>query len=145
MGPRDSAGLQVRVALTTPKEPAHFSIWTAAERRPNKSNERIGGQGSNSASLEPERRIFQPHVCDSQGKGLIVSSDQSRSMNTYLVPHHFKMEGIRVVKSLIQKGNWIGKLDLKDDFLSVPIHSTHRRYPFQWEEQAGNFRPCHSV
>ena len=89
--------------------------------------------------------FFQLHVCDSQGKGLIVSSDQSRSANTYLVPHHFKMEGIRVVKSLIQKGNWIGKLDLKDDFLSVPIHSTHRRYPFQWEEQAGNFRPCHSV
>ena len=29
--------------------------------------------------------------------------------------------------------------------MSVPIHSTHRRYPFQWEEQAGNFRPCHSV
>ena len=145
MGPRDSAGLQVGVALTTPKEHVHFSIWSAAERRPNKSSERIGGQGSDSASLEPERRIFQPHVCDSQGKGLCVPGDQSRSVNTYLVSHYFKMEGIRVVKSLIQKGSLIGRFNLKDDFLSVPIHSTHRRYPFQWEEQAGNFRPCHSV
>ena len=63
-----------------------------------------------------------------------------RSLNTYLVPH-FKMEGIRVVKSLIQKGDWMVKLDLKDPFLSVPIHSTHRRYlRFQWEEQAWEFQ-----
>ena len=64
-----------------------------------------------------------------------------RSLNTYLVPHHFKMEGIRVVKSLIQKGDWMVKLDLKDAFLSVPIHPTHRRYlRFQWEEQAWEFQ-----
>ena len=59
MGPRESAGPQVGVALTTPKEPAHSSICTAAERRPNKSSERIGGQESDPASLELER-IFQP-------------------------------------------------------------------------------------
>ena len=47
----------------------------------------------------------------------------------------------RVVKSLIQKGDWMVKLDLKDAFLSVPIHPTHRKYlRFQWEEQAWEFQ-----
>jgi len=72
---------------------------------PNKSSGRIGGQESDSAHWEPERRLFQPYVCGSQGKGLMASSDQSKIPEyTYLVPHHCKMEGIRVMKSLIQKG-----------------------------------------
>ena len=64
-----------------------------------------------------------------------------RALNIYLVPHYFKMEGTRVVKSLIQKGVLMVKLNLKDTFLSIPIHSTHWRYPgFQWEEYVWEFQ-----
>ena len=39
------------------------------------------------------------------------------------------------------EGDWIVELDLKDAFLSIPIHSTHRKYfRFQWEEQAWKFQ-----
>ena len=71
----------------------------------------------------------------------MASSDQSKITEYIPVPHHFKMEGIRVVKNLIQKGDWMVKFDLKDAFLSIPIYSTHRRYlRFQWKEQAWEFQ-----
>ena len=85
--------------------------------------------------------FFSPMFVVPKGEGSWRPVINLKSLNTYLVPHHFKMEGIRVVKSLIQKGDWMVKLDLKDAFLSVPIHPTHRKYlRFQWEEQAWEFQ-----
>ena len=88
-----------------------------------------------------QRGFFSPMFLVPKGEGSWRPVINLRSLNIYLVLHHFKIEGISVVKSLIQKGDWMVKLDLKDAFLSVPIHSTQRRYlRFQWEEQAWEFQ-----
>ena len=34
---------------------------------------------------------------------------------------------IRTVKGLMQRGDWLVKLDLKDAYLTVPIHSSHQK------------------
>ena len=84
MGPRDNAGLQVGVPLATPtKNPPILPSGQDQSRDPNKRSERIGGQESDPAGLEPERRVFQPHVRGSQGRELLASSDQSE-MPEYL-------------------------------------------------------------
>ena len=50
------------------------------------------------------------------------------------------MEGIRVVKGLLRKNNWMVKLDLKDAYLSVPMSSPHRRlFRFNWRQQMWEF------
>ena len=78
MGPRDSAGLQVGVPLATPtKNPPILPSGQNQSGGPNKRSERIGGQESDPAGLEPERRVFQPHGHGSQGRELLASSDQS--------------------------------------------------------------------
>ena len=38
---------------------------------------------------------------------------------------HFEMEAIHLVKDLLQKGEWLVKLDLKYVYFSVPIHQEY--------------------
>uniref|UniRef100_A0A1X7VNT7 Reverse transcriptase domain-containing protein n=1 Tax=Amphimedon queenslandica TaxID=400682 RepID=A0A1X7VNT7_AMPQE len=38
------------------------------------------------------------------------------------------MEGIHTFKSLLQKGDWLVKIDLKDSYFSVPISKEHRKF-----------------
>ena len=49
-----------------------------------------------------------------------------KSLNEYVVPQHFKMEGIHTLKDLVRRGDWMTKIDLKDAYFMIPIHSTSR-------------------
>ena len=63
-----------------------------------------------------------------------------RDLNSHITQHHFKMEGIRTVKGLMRKGDWLTKLDLKDAYLSVPMNQAHTHLlRFQWQSQTYQF------
>ena len=72
---------------------------------------------------------------------LVPKSDGSwhtvESLNKYVVTGctcHFKMESIRTVKGLMQKGDWL--VNLKDSYFTISIHPSHQKYlRFQWEGQ----------
>jgi len=49
-----------------------------------------------------------------------------KSLNTFVRTEHFKMEGLHILPDLIQAGNWMIKLDLKDAYLQIPIHQECR-------------------
>jgi len=51
-----------------------------------------------------------------------------RALNRFLDKESFKMEGLQVVRSLLQKGDFMMKLDLKDAYYAIPIHPSHRKY-----------------
>lgn len=62
-------------------------------------------------------------------------------LDTFIAAQHFKMESIRTVKDLIQQGDWLLKLDLKDAYLTVPIHYAHHKFlRFRWEVHTWQFR-----
>ena len=44
-----------------------------------------------------------------------------KPLNRFVISPHFKMESVRSVKNLVQPGDWLIKLDLKDAYLAVPI------------------------
>ena len=58
-----------------------------------------------------------------------------KALNRYIHTPHFKMESIASVKDVLQSGDYMGKLDLKDAYLSILISEQHRNYlRFQWKK-----------
>ena len=64
-----------------------------------------------------------------------------KSLNRWIVVRHFKMESIRTVKKLLMPRDWLVKLDLKDAYLTVPIHNSHQKFlRFCWEGREWQFQ-----
>ena len=51
-----------------------------------------------------------------------------KSLNSFVQTQHFKMEGIHTLRELIEPGDWLAKVDLKDAYFAVPIHYSHHQY-----------------
>ncbi len=79
---------------------------------------------------------------------LVPKSDSSwrpvinpKPLNQNIITRHFKMESIRTVKGLMQREDWLVKLDLKDAYLSIPIFRPHQKYlKFRWQNQVWQFK-----
>ena len=64
-----------------------------------------------------------------------------RHLNSFLRVEHFKMENLMSLHGLLQKGNLMVKVDLKDAYLTVPIHHQDRKFlRFSWEQEVFQFR-----
>ena len=108
-----------------------FHLDTNRARALTREVRELADKGAIRLVQDQRGRFFRPMFVVPKGEGSCRPVINLRSLNTYLVLHHFKMGGIRVVKGLIQKSDWMVKLGLKDAFLSVPNHSKHWRYlPF---------------
>ena len=49
-------------------------------------------------------------------------------MNKYIVKTKFRMETVQSVLGSLRRGDWMFSLDLKDDYLQVPIHESSRKF-----------------
>ena len=59
-----------------------------------------------------------------------------KGLHQYVKVEHFKMEDLHLLPDLIQAGDWMVKLDLKDAYLQIPIHLDHQKYlVFQWDDK----------
>ena len=56
-----------------------------------------------------------------------------KPLNKFMKSEHFKIEGMHIVRDLLQEGDWMTRLDLKDAYFAIPIHPDHRKYlQFKW-------------
>ena len=57
-----------------------------------------------------------------------------KRFNAFLAYNHFKMEGLDCVKCLIERGDWMVKLDLQDAYYLVAVSSKHCKFlRFYWK------------
>ena len=57
-----------------------------------------------------------------------------KKLNRYIPYEHFKMEGIFLLKQVLQKNDYMCKIDLKDAYFAVPLHSSSQKYiRFKWK------------
>ena len=77
--------------------------------------------------LEPGSFISQIFLAEKKGGGYrpVVNL---KELNQFVKPEHFKMEGLHLLPSLMQQGDYMVKLDLKDAYLQVPIHPDHHQF-----------------
>ena len=51
-----------------------------------------------------------------------------KALNQWVEIPHFKMEGLTTLRDLLRQGDWLVKVDLKDAYLTVPVHPDHQCY-----------------
>ena len=55
-------------------------------------------------------------------------------LNSFIPYQHFKMEGMHLIKDLLQEHDFLIKIDLKDAYFGIPLDKSSRKYiRFQWE------------
>lgn len=64
-----------------------------------------------------------------------------RRLNQFLLPPHFKLEGLQEVRNLVTSGCWMTKVDLKSAYLHVPMAREASPYlAFRWRDRDYLFR-----
>jgi len=63
-----------------------------------------------------------------------------KNLNSFIPYDHFKMEGLHLLKEMLQEKDYLCKLDLKDAYFSVPLHKDSQKFlRFQWEGKIYQF------
>lgn len=64
-----------------------------------------------------------------------------RLLNFFLVYRHFKMEGIHLLRDILQEKDWLIKLDLKDAYFTIPMDpELQKNLRFIWRGVTYQFR-----
>ena len=57
-----------------------------------------------------------------------------KDLNTFIPYKHFKMEGLHLLKEILEQCDYLYKLDLKDAYFCFPLDKQSRKYVrFKWE------------
>ena len=57
-----------------------------------------------------------------------------KELNTFIPYKHFKMEGLHLLKEILERGDYLCKLNLKDAYFCVPLNKQSRKcVRFEWE------------
>ena len=62
-----------------------------------------------------------------------------KKLNKFVAYHHFKVESLKHVISMIRQNCFMVSVDLKDAYYSVPIHHNRKYLKFEWQGQLYQF------
>ena len=51
------------------------------------------------------------------------------SLNSFILYQHFKIEGLYLLKDLLQEGDYMCKIDLTDAYFTIPINQKVQEIP----------------
>ena len=85
--------------------------------------------------------FFLPDLSVREERGRVLPCNQPQMLESIRQGEHFKMEGLHVFRELIQQGDWVMKLDLKNAYLQISIHPNHQPLlQFIWKEKHYGFQ-----
>ena len=102
--------------------------------------EKLLGKGAiRRASFVPNQFLSNLFTIPKKG-GELRPVINLKPLNHFAEYHHFKMEGLSSLLDLIRSNDYMITMDLKDAYLSVPIHADHSKYlRFEWESHLWEF------
>lgn len=63
-----------------------------------------------------------------------------KQLNHFVQYEHFKMEGIHMLRDLLQPNDYMAKIDLKDAYFTIPIWKNHQKFlRFLWKDTQWKF------
>ena len=132
MGNRAESGFCGK-AGTTQASPPDCYVNGRKQFSETRSGSHVGKRYYTESSVS-KRSVSEQHFPSSQetrGK----QASEKKHLNG-----HFKMEGLHLLRDLLKVGDYMCKIDLKDAYFCVPIHTSQRKYiRFQWEGQLYEF------
>ena len=81
----------------------------------------------------PDQVISNIFLREKREEGTYRPIINLKHVNQFIPYQKFKMETLKNVKTLLMKGDYLVKLDLKDAYFSVPLNENSRKYTrFEW-------------
>ena len=78
--------------------------------------------------IQPSKGEFVSNLCLVKKDGGQRPVINLKQLNAYIPYCHFKMEGLQNLKYILQKGDYMCKLNLKDAHFSVPLEKNSRQF-----------------
>lgn len=64
-----------------------------------------------------------------------------KHLNNHIPYNHFKMEGLHLLKEMLQEGDYMCKINLKDPYFSVLTFNRHKKFlQFKWNNKIYEFQ-----
>ena len=51
-----------------------------------------------------------------------------KALNKFIQEKHFKIEGFHMVRDVVKQGDQLAKIDLKDAYFLIPVHTDHQKF-----------------
>ena len=143
VGPKYSEGVRNRIFIKTPSNPKTLPCPTKPDPTgvgiPRDQRHDLK-RGSDRVTDPTSGRVPLHPVSGAKERWRPETGDKFEKVKLFHNAPHFKMEGIHTLKSLLQKGDWLVKIDLKDTYFSVPISKEQRKFLcFQFRDRFYQF------
>lgn len=136
LAPADRSGYCIE--LLRPPQQTHYPVTVVPKEQEALIQEEI-------TQLQLKGAIVPVHVKDNQRAGFcltifLVPKKEPKQMrpvvnlkplNRFLPKVYFKMEGVQMIRDLLQKEDWMCRIDLKDVYFAIPVCKAQKQKALQ--------------
>ena len=122
------------------KIPQDVKMNTLEDEAMDKEIESMLSKGAIREAIPKGDQFLSNVFVTPKGEGQFRPIINLKKLNEFVPYHHFKMEGLKDVKHLLKRGDWMCKIDLSDAYFSVPLGTRSRKFVrFNWKGKLYEF------